>query len=162
MTARKDRIPKNSRLSVEKNRHFEALAIREISRMPTRAWQNMSALWSMLPLMETASRRRVLCLFLKLAHKRGNALSVKFVKRFAWHFIRELGVSTGSKAEVHAVDKMRKAAEHLANHPKASLSEIAKAAGIPKKKTTVQAWKKRKDFQAFYNDELFRISCTVK
>jgi hypothetical protein len=47
--------------------------------------------------------------------------------------------------------------DYRAHNPTASLNDIAKAAGIPKKKTTILSWLKRQDFQAFYNDDLWLL-----
>jgi hypothetical protein len=110
VTARKGHMPKGARLPAEETQRFEALAIAEITRTPTRAWQDMSAIWNMLPLMHPASRRRIIRTFLELAHKRGHALSAKWVKRFAGHVIYELETGGSSRAAVHDAEKMRKAA----------------------------------------------------
>jgi hypothetical protein len=150
VTARKERgiIPKGAALSADENLWFEKRALAELARLPTRAWQDMLALWNWLPLAHPATRRRILVRCLELAAKRGDPLSVKI----AGHAIRELA-SKAPRASVHDEDGLRKAARHLARNPRASLSELAAAAGIDGKITTVRQWKMRPDFKAYLNDE---------
>ncbi|MGB9043804.1 MAG: hypothetical protein WCC81_15180 [Pseudolabrys sp.] len=155
-------MPKGARLSAEENQRIEALAIAEIAKMPTRAWQDMSAVWNTLPLMHPASRRRIIRTFLLLAHKRGHALPAKWVKRFACHVIYELDVADSSRAAVHQGEKLREVARYHVHHPKASLNQIAAAIGMPKKKTTVRSWLERQDYKAFYNDELWLLQHEIE
>jgi hypothetical protein len=151
----KGTIPKGAALSAEQNSWFEARALRELERLPTRSWGDMVALWRMLPSAWPSTRRRILSRCLELASKRADPLSVKI----AGHAIRELA-SKAPRAIVHhdldqAQDGLRKLARHLARNPRASLSELAAAAGS--KKTTVRLWKARPDFQAYLNDEEFFV-----
>jgi hypothetical protein len=147
MTARKDSlVPKGA----ERNLWFEAAALRELERLPTRAWEDMDALWRMLPSAWPSTRQRILARCLELAEKRGDGLSAKLVNRFAKLAIAELAVRA-PKARVHDEDGFRAVARHLASNPQASLSELAAAADAPK--GTIRQWRKRPDFQALLNDE---------
>jgi hypothetical protein len=151
----KGTIPKGAKLSIETNLWFEAKVLAELERLPTLSWGDMAALWGTLPSAWPSTRRRILTRCLELASERGDALPAELVKRFARPAIRELGVSK-PRGRVHhdldrAQDGLRKLARHLARNPRASLSELAAAAGS--KKTTVRLWKARPDFQAYLNDE---------
>ena len=152
----KGTIPKGAVLSAEQNSWFEARALRELERLPTRSWGDMVALWRMLPSAWPSTRRRILSRCLELASKRGDPLSGKI----AGYAIRELDSRT-PRASVHhdldrAQDGLRKLARHLARNPGASLSELAAAAGS--KKTTVRLWTARSDFQVYLNDEKVRVA----
>jgi hypothetical protein len=143
----KGTIPKDAALSAEQNSWFEATALRELERLPTRSWGDLVALWRMLPSAWPSTRRRILSRCLELASKRGDPLSGKI----AGYAIRELD-SRAPRASVHhdldrAQDGLRKLARHLARNPRASLSELAAAAGS----------KARPDFQAYLNDEEFFV-----
>jgi hypothetical protein len=152
----KGTIPKGASLSAEQNSWFEARALRELERLPTRSWGDMVALWRMLPSAWPSTRRRILSRCLELASKRGDPLSGKI----AGYAIRELD-SRAPRASVHhdldrAQDGLRKLARHLARNPGASLRELAAAAGS--KKTTVRLWTARSDFKAYLNDEKVRVA----
>jgi hypothetical protein len=149
MTAWKGFIPKGAALSAEENLWFEKKARAELARLPTRAWQDMLALWNWLPLAHPATRRRILADCLRLTAKRGDPLSMKIAE----HVIHVLAVSGDPKAGIHDERAMRAAARHLAHNPQASLSELAAAAGLDDKKTTIRQWKTRPDFKAYLNDE---------
>jgi hypothetical protein len=164
VTARKGIVPKGAAWSAEENLWFEKKALAELERLPTHAWEDMDALWRMVPSAWPSTRQRILAHCLELAAKRGEGLSAELVKRFAEPAIRELAVSTAPKASVHDEDGLRKVARHLARNPLASLSELAAAAGSDEgfglwagaadgKKTTVRQWMARPDFQALLNDE---------
>jgi hypothetical protein len=154
VTARKGTVPKGAVLSAEENLWFEEKALAELERLPTPAWEKMAALWNWIPLAHPATRQRILARCVELASKRGDPLSAKIAE----HVICELAVSTDPRASVHDEDGLRAAARHLARNPRASLSELAAAAGIDGKKTTVRQWKARPDFQAFLNDEKYLVT----
>ena len=113
--------------------------------------------------MYPASRRHVIRTCFQLARKRGSALSAKFVKLLADHVICELGI--GDRSAVHDAGKMRGAARYAAHNPNASLREIAAAvdmSGKKPKKTTVHSWRQRRDYQAFYDDEMWLLRHNAK
>jgi hypothetical protein len=156
MTARKGIIPKGAKISLEQNLWFEEKALAELERLPTRAWQDMLALWNWLPLAHPATRRRIIACCVELASKRGDPLPVIVAK----HVICVLDPKA-SRASVHhdhdlAQDSLRALARHCAHNPQASLSELATATGS--KKTTVRQWKARPDFQAYLDDERFQVA----
>jgi hypothetical protein len=154
VTARKGFVPKRAALSAEENLWFEKKALAELEGLPTRAWEDMVALWRMLPSAWPSTRRRILARCLELASKRGDGFSANLTRRFAEHAPRELADSpTAPRASVHDEDGLRKAARHLARNPQASLSELAEAADG--KIGTIRQWRKRQDFQALLNDEKF-------
>jgi hypothetical protein len=90
-----------------------------------------------------------------LAGERGDPLSIRFVKRFAENAIRELSVSKAPRARVHDEDGFRVAARHSAHNPKASWSQLARAANA--KRGTVRQWKRRPEFQAYEEDAKFLV-----
>jgi hypothetical protein len=152
VTARKGTVPKGAALSAEENLWFEKRALAELARLPTCEWQDMLALWNWLPLAHPATRRRILARCVELASKRDNPLPVKVAEQVS----REL--ARAPRASVHhdldrAKDGLRKLARHFARNPQATLSELAAAAGLDGKKTTIRQWMRRPDFKVYLNDE---------
>ena len=151
MTVRKGTTPKGAKLPSETNQWFETKALAELQRLPTCVWENMRGLWNWLPSAHPTTRRRILVRCLELARERGDPLSNKFVKCFAENAIGELSVSKAPRARVHDESGFRAAARYSAHNPKASLSQLARAANA--KKGTVRQWKRRPDFLAYEEDE---------
>jgi hypothetical protein len=139
------------KLNTEDDLWFETTALRELKRLSTDTWGDMLALWGQLSKVAPAAQRRILACCVELASKRGDPLPAIVAK----HVIRALDPKTSRASVLHdhdrAQDGFRKLAHHLARNPRASLSELAAAAGS--KKTTVRLWKARPDFQAYLNDE---------
>jgi hypothetical protein len=155
MTTRKSRsrVPKGAKLSAEDNQWFETVALTDLENLPTRAWEDMAALWRYLPWAHPSTRRRILARCIELVRERGDTLSVKFVNCFAVPAIRELAVSKTARARVGNDEGLRAAARYLAHRPDASWSELAVAAAA--KRGTVRQWKGRQDFQKYLDDEKF-------
>ena len=159
MTARKGVVPKGSKLSSDKNEWFEALALRELERLPIPSWAQMYALWKTLPEAHPAARRRILAHCLRLAVERQEALPAKFlsgvynhVGGFADQVIRELGIRADRNA-VKNKAAFRAAARNRANKPEASLADLAQVASTTK--GTVRQWLRRPDFKRLVDDEAF-------
>lgn len=156
MEKRRDVIPAGSSLTAEEDAWFEGLAIREFDRLPTSAWDNALMFWRWLPHAHPSTRRRLLEYLLLKCTARRDAFPVKLA---VW-IGRELNASPSPRARVHDPAKMRAAARFYARNPKASLAEIAVAAGVPRKnKTTVRGFKERPEFKKSLLDEqiLFKL-----
>jgi hypothetical protein len=155
VTKRKGRSRKDptATLSQQVNDWFEQLALCEIERLPTAAWEDL-IVWRWLPKAFPATRKRILARFLSVAQKRGEALSARFVRRFAGHACREIGAKPIQTA-VRDQTGFQAAARYRARHPGASWNDLAKATSV--KKSTLRQWRGRADFEKHIEDEKARL-----
>ena len=172
MTARQGKRDSGKTTS-EQNQWFETLAIATIERLPTTAWENAVALWRglapssarRLPSLRgtevepfgavwPSTRDRILRRMLAVAARRGEPWSAKLVKRSAAAAI-PVFANTKARNRVQDAEGLQRAARHVAHYPKASWSEIAKAAGVSR--DTVRHWRSRSDFEKYVKDEEFQI-----
>jgi hypothetical protein len=146
----RDWRPSGAATNADDDQWFEALATVELRRLPTRAWENMDALWRQLPSAWPSTQRRLLAYILEEAVRRGEPLSAKFVKRFVPHVIRVLS-PTQARSRIHNIEAARRAAAHLAKNPRASLNDLARAAGVGR--DIVRQWRQFPKFKRLLRDE---------
>jgi hypothetical protein len=132
---------------------FEAMALRELDRLPTSAWESMPGFWQTLPKLDASTRRRLLVHALQLCRDRRDATPKQLVEWIS----REFNISKSPRDRVHDPAKMQEAAQFQARNQGASLSKIAAAVGIPGKTTTINNFAKNSQFQKWYNDEYFLL-----
>jgi hypothetical protein len=125
-------LPPVTTTRADDDRLFEALAIAEIDRLPTRAWATMDGLWLQLPSVPPPMQKRLLMHMIEEAARRGDPLSPKFVKRFARHLARVLAVPE-ARNRIHDIEGLRAAARCRAKNPEASWGDLAHAAGLESK-----------------------------
>jgi hypothetical protein len=140
---------------------FEAIAARELRRLPTSAWGDMVALRRGLPRLRPATRRRLLAHCVELAYQRGDPLP----EEFAVPAIRELTAGKPPRAGVRDEARFRAAACCFVMRrlliergaPQASLKAIAADIGMPGKARTVDEWSRRPEFHAECREALARL-----
>jgi transposase-like protein len=129
------------------NDQFGRVALAEIKRLPTAAWEKMKALWIGLPKALPSTRKRILATFLEEALARQDPkhehhcaeLPAGFVHLFAEPACREIGAKAVVRSAVRNQEKLRAAAIYMARNPDAKLKDLAKA--IPSvKKRTLKQW----------------------
>jgi hypothetical protein len=135
-------------------RLFEALALAEINRLPTRVWANMTALWLRLPSLPPSMQKRLLMYMIEKAAGRDDPLSPKFVKRcLAPHLARVLAVPE-ARDRIHDIEGLRAAARCRAENPKASWSDLALAAGLQSEhaRHVVRGWTQSVEFKRWVRE----------
>jgi hypothetical protein len=151
MAPRLTKRPKKRTFSKSEDEDFERVSRHELERMATRDWDAMTAFWPMLPRALPSTRRRLLCHCLQLCCERGDPPPAKLVASFRQEIERP------ARARIHDPKKMEDAARYLADHPKCSLSEIARSIGLfPKNKTTIRDYMRHPKFWRECNDQLVR------
>jgi hypothetical protein len=138
------------------DRLFEALAIAEIDRLPTRVWATMEGLWLHLPSVPPSMQKRLLMHMIEEAARRGDPLPPKFVRRFAPYMAQFLAVPE-ARDRIHDIEGLRAAAQCQAKNPNASLNDLAHAAGLTTKhaKQVVRGWKQSAEFKRWVRE--FRL-----
>jgi hypothetical protein len=131
--------PESAKVSADDNAWLEALAITEIERLPTRAWESMlialSAAWP-------STRKRALMHMVNVAADRGDPLPPKVLRRLA----RALAISPKARNRIqHSTEALRAAALYKAENPSASWGALARAAGVSRH--TVRGWPNNPEFQ---------------
>lgn len=140
--------PKGTTTSADDNDWFEALAIAEIERLPTRAWEGMLML---LPSAWPSTQKRLLLHMLEQAAKRGDALPAKVVK----HLARVFAVSPKARGRIqHSTEAVRSAAWCRAENPNASWADLARAAGLKSKQArhVVRQWDQSTEFKRWVRE----------
>jgi hypothetical protein len=103
------------------------------------------------------TRDRILRRILIEADNRDEPWPAQLVKNFAK--VGKLAFAdTQARARIHDGEGLQMAARFVGHHPRASLSEIAKAAGATRE--IVREWRKRPDFAKYMKDEEFLIRTT--
>src|SRR5262245_46427430 len=136
--------PKATTTSADDNEWFEAFAMAEIERLPTRAWGNMLVFWRLLPSVWPSTQKRLLVHMLKEAAKRGDPLPAEVVK----HMAQVFAVSPKGRGRIHETGALLAAARYRAENPNASWSDLARAAGLKSKQArhVVRQWGKNAEF----------------
>jgi hypothetical protein len=137
-------------LTAEQDDLFERNAINDIDRLSVSAMCKSRWFWKILLAAYPSTRRRLLARMLS----RCKDLDEPPPARLADHITRELGVSDAPRDMVKDMAKLREVAQFDVRNPGASLSETAKAVGLPSsKKTTMANYKKNAAFERIRNDE---------
>ena len=146
-------IPAGSSLPPSDDEDFERIAMAELERLPPDVWRKALKFWRLLPKAHPSTRRRLLAHAVDIVAKSGSALPSEIAKAV----IAELGVSKAPRSRLRTEAQMRLAARYKAQNPDASLDELAKAAGIPGKRTTAKSYLERPEFKRFRADEFFLL-----
>jgi hypothetical protein len=148
VTARKKNVvPAGAVMTADEDERFERTASAELGRLPTRAWDDMLALWFQLGALHQATRKRVLSRALRLCGARGDPPPTKLLDAVDREFYA--GREPRSRPDENRV---RQAARMRARGH--SYRTIAKTLGVSP--STVHGYERNPEFNAERADELTR------
>jgi hypothetical protein len=143
MPAPKPRLP--GRFSHELDEFLEEFLLYHFDRIPVSEWNDSGELWISLKWADPATAKRIIAHALQICADRGEILPDRLAAAAISYLVR-----SRSRNRIQDREKLIKAATFQARYPKASLRQIAQAAGVDH--TVVREWKK----QFIYKMELVR------
>jgi hypothetical protein len=80
MTKRKNVVPAGAGMTPDDDEWFESRTVAELERLPTRAWNDMLALWFNLHAAHPSTQKRIVARAFRLCRERGEAAPARLLK----------------------------------------------------------------------------------